>query len=252
MAPRRDLAQNQIEGLTSFGVFAPTPIYVQSPKFEGSLATLFRCVRDHKVELRDVSLQPICEAYFEYLLSSADSNIDEAGSALTVLAFLLERKAWQLLPSVEPEPEIEEETVLSLPSVGEYRLAIEALRNSHFERSSLFFRPESAGPDPFETPVVMTEIGPQDLAVAFSQLLRRAKPEPPPFLAKNRRSLSETMALVIVAVSDRWLRLTELAPDPITLGEAVMWFLALLELIRLGQVSLRLGDGEVQFARAQR
>src|SRR3712207_861248 len=123
MAPRLDTVKKTSsapEKLSPLGVVAPPPIHVESPRFTGSLATLFTCVRDRKVDLLDVLLFPICEAYFAYLLGTVDKDLDEAAAALAALAYLLERKAWALLPTPEPEPEVEEELQLALPTTEEY------------------------------------------------------------------------------------------------------------------------------------
>jgi hypothetical protein len=58
------------------------------------------------------------------------------------------------------------------------------------------------------------------------------------------------MSVVLKALAKEWLSLDVLVPEDITRSEAVYWFLALLELIRLGQASVRLHESEVEFARA--
>src|SRR5579862_9053880 len=102
MAPRATPERHQPTAIAALGVVAPPPILVQTPTFDGSLGMLFQCVRDQKVDLMEVPLAPICEAYFLYLMQSADVQLDEAAAALIALAYLLERKAWGLLPVFEP------------------------------------------------------------------------------------------------------------------------------------------------------
>src|SRR5579872_2660477 len=141
MAPRSNSKLLSAEPAVSpLGVVAPPPIHVQTATFDGSLATLFNCVREHKVELLEIPLAPICEAYFEYILTSPNTSLDEAAAALVALAYLLERKAWLLLPTPEPEPEELEALSPPEPTVYEFTAAIEALRVWHDERSNLFFR----------------------------------------------------------------------------------------------------------------
>lgn len=250
MATRRELAETH--QISALGVIAPPPIHVQSPKFEGSLATLFRCVKDHKVELADVPLAPICEAYFAYLMQAHISDLDEAAAALTVLAYLLERKAWALLPSPEAEPESEEPLELPPPSVHEYAMAIESLRLWQDERSRTFFRSPELGTDVYELPYKLEDVSSDDLARAFARLLAKATPNPSANVAKTRRSLSDVMIEVMRALDDSWRDLEGLLPPPFTREDAVYFFLALLELVRLGQAGIRLGNDTVQFARRPR
>ncbi len=250
MAPRRELVDNNT--VTALGVIAPLPIHVESPKFEGSLATLFRCVKDHKVHLLDVPLSPVCEAYFTYLIQATIDNLDEAAAALTVLAYLLERKAWALLPSAEPEPEAEEPLELPASGAHEYGLAIEALTMWQEERSKAYFRSPESGPDVYELPYSLGDVKPEDLVRAFTRLLEKATLHPEANVAKSRRSLSDQMVVVLKAVTAAWTYLEDLIEPPFSREDAVYFFLALLELVRLGQVGIRTNEESVQFARARR
>ena len=236
------------EGVTALGVIAPPPIHVESPHFTGSLGQLFLCVRERKIDLLDVPLLPICEAYFEYLLNSTLSDLDHAAAALAALAYLLERKAWALLPLAEPEPEIEELLALIAPTVDEYQTAIQALTIYHQERERYYFRSVENPAEGYELPFSIGEVTLMDLARAFEHLLTRATPEPVS-IHKQRRSLSEQMKIVFRVLTDEWRALDQLITLPFSREEAVYWFLSLLELIRLGQAGVKLVENEVRFAR---
>lgn len=247
------MASRSIEvshAVTSLGVVAPPPILVQTPAFEGTLAALFRCVREHKVDLMEVPLEPICEAYLEYLMASSDTNLDEAAAALTVLAYLLERKAWQLLPvEEEVEPDYEEPTALADPTAYEYSDVIQLLLGGHEERSKLFFR--TSGPDPslYEVPYSVGEVTIGDLARALESLLRRAEPAQIELMSKPRKSINEQMRIVLLALTQEYRPITSLFVGSYTRNDAVYWFLALLELIRLKQAAVKLEGEEVLFAK---
>ena len=248
MAPKTDAPVRADERLSPLGVIAPPAIHVESPRFTGSLATLFMCVKDRKVDLLDVPLFPICEAYFAYLIEAAIEDLDEAAAALAALAYLLERKAWALLPTPEPEPEAEDALELLMPTSHEYRAAIEALREWQEEREKRFFRPQDAGPDPYELPFVLGNVSINDLARALERVLQRAEPEPVQPLNKPRRSLSEQMGIILKRLSNTWVGFEGLLEERFTRADVVYSFLAVLELVRLGQVSLRLKDDQVEFA----
>jgi segregation and condensation protein A len=250
MAPRAATIVRP-ERIAALGVIAPPPIHVETPTFDGSLATLFACVRDRKVDLLEVPLFPICEAYFAYLMQNERHDLDEAAAALSALAYLLERKAWLLLPVMEPEPEFEEPLELPDPTSHQYRIAIEALQEWQEQRSHLFFRSPDAGPDPYELPYSLGAVNVSDLARAFERLMRKAHPEPPQNLAKPRKSLEEQMRIVLQTMSAEWQTIDSLVVPPFTRSDLVYWFLALLELMRLGQVIARLTGDEVEFALAQ-
>ena len=199
------------------------------------------CVRDHRVLLRDVPLAPICEAYLNYLVQSSVIALDEAAAALTALAFLLERKAWGLLPTEEEEPEAEE-TVDGLPALGGqlqlFEEAIDVLKELRQEREQIFFRSPADGFEPPATQLELGAISSSDLALAMEGLLKRSKPDPTPPALRQRRSLGEVMAETLARLTGEPKRLIELMPPDFTRTDAVYVFLAVLELIRLGQVSV--------------
>lgn len=240
----------QSASVTALGVVAPPPILVQTPAFEGTLATLFRCVREHKVDLMEIPLEPICEAYLLYLIDNAETNLDEAAAALTVLAYLLERKAWQLLP-VEPdeEPEYEEPAALLDPTIIEYADVIQMLHSGHEERSKLFFRTSAPDAGQYEIPFSIGEVTAGDLARAFERLLKRATPEPVELLSKPRKSIQEQMKVVLMTLKSEFQTIDQLFVGGYSRNDAVYWFLALLELIRLHRAQVRLEGEEVQFAK---
>lgn len=252
MASRRDSkAALAAVAISPLGVISPPPIEIRAPNFEGSLGMLFACVRDRKIELLDVPLAPICAAYFEYLIEQPDANLDEAAAALVALAYLLERKAWLLLPSPEPGPEELDALEPIASSIAEYGSVIEVLRVWQAERERHFFRSPGSGPNAYELPYVLEDVSTGDLAVAFERLLETASPskvDPPD---ADERPLSEVIRAVLLAVSDRWRPLSQLLPPTYSRLDAVYWFLAILELIRLGQVTVRVRDDDVEFAGAR-
>lgn len=251
-APSAKPSKKEVKGdlkISPLGVIAPPPIQVESPRFNGSLATLFSCVRDHKVNLLDVPLLPICEAYFLYLIAEPTRNLDEAAAALMALSYLLERKAWALLPVPEPEPESIEPLELIAPTTHEYDSAIQVLNIWQEEREKLFFRTAEPYADSYEVPFDLGNVSASDLARAFERLLLRAEPEPVQMLNKPRRSLSEQMKVVLKSLSKEWKSMIDLITLPFSREEAVYWFLAILELIRLGQATVKLTDDDVLFAR---
>jgi chromatin segregation and condensation protein Rec8/ScpA/Scc1 (kleisin family) len=180
-----------------------------------------------------------------------EANLDEAAAALVALAYLLERKAWMLLPTPEPEPEELGSLEPITASIRGYDLAIEALGVWQAERDRRFFRSPECSPDAYELPYELEGVTSDDLAMALSRLLSRATPTPPEAPERDDRSLSQVVSSVLLAVSNRWKTLSALLPPDYTRLDAVYWFLAVLELIRLGQIAMRLAGDDVEFSRAR-
>lgn len=255
MAPRTSAVLDKpakIERFPVLGLVSPPPIEVSSPEYSGSLGLLLQMVQDRKIDLLRVPLYPVCEAYFRHLLQTSTEHLDDAAAALLALAYLLERKSWLLLPTPEVEPEFEGGMEMVDPSIGEYAIAIDALRLWQNERDQFFFRPLDNGPDPYEVPFTLTDVSANDLARAFERLMRRAVPEPVEPLNRRRRSLTDQMGAALAALTKEWRSLETLIPGPFTREDVVYWFLSLLELIRLGQAQVQVAEEDVQFRRSTR
>ena len=248
MAVLAKTKQPDIE-ITSFGLIAPPPIHIETERFSGSLATLVDVARQHRIDLREVPLHPVCEAYFEYILAASLENLDQAAAAFLALSYLLERKAWLLLPSAEPEPDHADALEFVAPSVSEFDAAIEALRIWHSERERFFFRTAEPPEEVQDQLWNLEGVEPSDLAQAFERLLAKANPDPVTPSSPSRKSLTELMDTVRAALSSEWKTLEVLVEAPFTKLDAVYWFLALLELLRLREAKVKMFAEGVRFAR---
>lgn len=223
---------------------------VNSPVFDGPLDALVAFVRDHAVDLGGVDLREVCRSYHAFVLERASEDVDGAASALAALAYLLERKAWLLVPLPdEPEPDaFEEPGEIVEPTVALYAGAIAGLREAEEARADRFFR---AGGAAYELPFVLTDVFPATLAAALARALERADEAPGPETPRHRRSLEAEIALLIERLDGAWRSLTELLATPFDREDVVYTFLGLLELMRQGRVVAREDGGEAGFSLAQ-
>jgi segregation and condensation protein A len=237
--------------ISALGIVSPPPIHVELPAFSGSLGQLFACVREHKLDLLDVPLLPICEAYFRYLLSQETPDLNESAAALAALAFLLERKAWLLLPlPVQAEPEEPEVSELVERTIHEYFGAIDFLRAGHEQRSMLFFRSPNQDGHEYELPVSTETLEISALAEALQRVLLRNKPPEMPNVTRIGRALADEMRKVLLRLSREWENFEMLVTGEASREDAVYVFLSLLELIRIGSVQARLSGEMVEFSLA--
>ncbi|MDX2064877.1 MAG: hypothetical protein SFX74_03940 [Fimbriimonadaceae bacterium] len=248
MPPRLEMRDSPDvpHGVTALGVVAPPPLQISCPAFEGSLAMLFACVREHRVDLMEVALSPVCEAYLAYLVSLPETDLDEAAAALAALAYLLERKAWLLIPVPEPEPEPYEEPDLPHPGLdSDYHLAIDALQTWHAERADWFFRDGEAAVTAYELPYRLEHVSAADLAREFQRVLQRAKPQETPILSRPRRSIADELRRVADRLSPEPAPLWQVLGYAETKSDCVYGFLAVLELVRLGQARVHVAEDAV-------
>lgn len=249
MPPQTELSEREAkkEDIGFLGMYTPPDIHIECDAFKGSLALMFQCVRNHEIDLLGVPLAPICEAYFQYLIDNAESDLESAAVALAALSYLLERKAWLLLP-VDEEPDGEDLLDVLDPYIDEFKPAIEALKEKQDEREGLYFR-SAEGADRYELPYDSEAVSVSDLARVFERLLERAVPDTIEPSARPQRSLSEMMVVVMKELPDDYTPLELIVVGEFTRSEVVWWFLSLLELIRLGQAKVKLKDEMVLFRR---
>jgi len=233
----------------AFGVIEPPPIHVECTTFQGPLTTLFIMVRDHKIDLLGVPLGPICEAYLRYFLETEEPHLESHAVAVSALCYLLEKKAWMLIP-IEQDEEPDADGLFDEvePYIHEFLPAIDDLLHRREDREHLFFR-TGENSNVYELPFETNEVTSADLAKAFESLLAKAKPDPPRPLNDQRRSLSEQIILVLKSLPETPQALEEFVTGEFTRSEVVWWFLALLEIIRLGQASVTMDEGIVKFCK---
>lgn len=229
------------------GLMAPPEISIECDAFQGTLGTLLRCVVHQKIDLWDIPLHPICQAYLDYLVESDHGDVEGASAALVAMAYLVERKAFRLLPLPEPEPDEDWADAYDGPEILDFREVLMSLEERFEARQGLFFRASEVKVD-YELPVEIGKVTVADLSRALETLLAKAKDEPEALLARPRRSLAEQMKIVARCLTLEPRPLVALVEGEFTRAEAMWWFLALLELIRLGEATVTL-DGEALFAR---
>lgn len=236
----------QPESISPAGIAVPPPLHVDAaPVFQGSLATLFHLARDGRIDLTGVPLTPVCQAYIEYLDDIGLNDVDTAGAALLALAYLVERKAWQLLPIADPPPP-QEIPELPEPTAHEFAQAIDELEVRHTERSRLFFRAVGAE-DVVEPPIDLSSLTTRHLARALERLLDKATPIDVKPLGRPRPSLAEVMSACLKRLDAAGGEggFGDLLEDGYTRLDAVFVFLAVLELVRVGQISITIQEDEV-------
>lgn len=244
------LAEKSDPIIGPLGFGTELPIHITCPAFEGPLGLLLASVKARRVDIVGVPLRPICEAYYRYVLDSANTDLDQCSGAIVALSYLLERKAYALLPVADADSDDECEFLDPFeiePCMHEYAAAVESLRMAFEVRDQHYFR--TVGSESlYELPFELGNISGSDLALAFERLMRRAVPEKPEILNKPRRSLADQMSVVARALPREFMPLEDIVVGEFTRTEAVWWFLALLELLRLGQARATVEGDTVLFA----
>ncbi len=223
--------------------------------FEGPLDLLLYLIRREEVDIYDIPIEKITAQYLDYLDVMRMLDLSIAGEFLVMAATLMMIKSRMLLPveSRAAEEESEDEWIdprLDLVrQLIEYKkfkdaagqlLELEALQSEAFafggEEPVFQKEPEDAGQ-------ALGDIGLFDLLTAFQEVLTRAPVEPLGLLEPIRFSVPDKMELIISLTKEgRHVAFSSLFNPESHRGEVIVTFLALLELLRLRQISLQQND----------
>jgi segregation and condensation protein A len=213
---------------------------VATPVFEGPLELLLALAEREDVDLLQVSLARLTDAYLVAIAELDSPDPAEMAGFLWILSRLLLLKSIRLLPGEEPgEEELEllgweEDVRLRLAEYRRYKEVAQGL----MERAAA---EEPAFPSPARTVEVEGQEAPLEVELlvgAFKDLLLRLPPRP--VTVTGRAWTTEQKVEVLTG---RLLRgpvdLAELILDCEDRLEAVVTFVALLELLRQGRVKVR-------------
>jgi segregation and condensation protein A len=243
---------------------APTDAFEDSPLrqlpvrlalFEGPLDLLLHLCRDNKVDITDIPIAAITEQYLAYLDMMRTLNLEVAGEFLVVAATLLHIKSRLLLP-VEETPEGEEgddprrDLVRQLLEYQRFKEAGLALRGLEERRSAIFAR-ESLGPEGPPRTDYPLEVSMIDLLAALRRVIEQMPKTQQVQLEPDRLSVAQRIAEVLeLMAAGGELRFEELFRGAREVGDVVVTFLAVLELVRLRLVRIwqAVAYGEIRVA----
>ena len=219
--------------------------------FEGPLGLLLELVRRDEVDLHDIPIARLTRAYLEEIEKRGLADIDEAGEFIALAATLLEIKARALAPDLAPEGEDGDEDGVdpreglaqALRDYLRYRGAAERLGVLAAEHALRYPRVGAALLPAGEEEAIGYE-GAVDLMAAFENLLLRLETEMGTARADEivgGEYQVETQMKRVTGVLGETpsTRFSLLLSDRPTRGEIVSFFLAVLELVRLGKIRAR-------------
>ena len=215
-------------------------LQVATPVFEGPLELLLALAERDDVDILQVPLATLTDAYLAAIAELRSPDPVEMAGFLWTLSRLLLLKSIRLLPGEEPgEEEVEllgweEDVRLRLEEYRRYKEVAQELMERAASESYAFPSPaRSVEVDGQEAPLEV-----ELLVNAFKDLLSRVPPRPVTVTGR-----SWTTEQKVEALTGRLLRgpvnLVDLILDCEDRLEAVVTFVALLELLRQSRVTVR-------------
>jgi len=231
---------------------------VTLPSFHGPLDLLLHLIRHHKIDIYDIPILLVTEQYNAYLDAMEELNLEVAADYIYMAALLIHIKSKMLLPRDETEGAVEDprqELVDRLLEYQRFKAVAESFAEIDVLRMGVWSRPHTPVPGQDASEIDMSEVSLFDLIDAFRTALNRYKVNHPQSIELQR---------MVHKVSDKMRELYEKVKErtPIRLqwflegrdrNELIAVFLATLELVRLGGVTLQQGEtfGEIVVARTE-
>jgi segregation and condensation protein A len=227
---------------------------VTTPSFSGPMELLLHLINSHELDILDIPLAPIVDAYVKVVREArGDVAIEELSEFLLIAAILLEMKSQRLLPgrdAADADEEFigwEERDVLlaRLMELRTYAALADAFV-SMFERASRS-HPRLAGINvdfTVQPPDLLAGVTPGHLAEAY---LKGIEEKPVPVVRLHHVTVDAvTVAETVVTLTQRLPAMGRLSFRQLTAGldsriEIIVHFLALLELCKMGHVNLGQG-----------
>jgi segregation and condensation protein A len=226
------------------------PYEVSTPVFEGPLDLLLHLITAQQVDLWEVSISSLVDAYLAHMDQMAAMDLEVATEFVLIAATLIQLKCRRLLPGPE-EVDLDEELALweerdlllaRLLECQTFKYAGKALTTLAAEAARSL--PRAAGMEEAFShlaPDLLAGVRPEDLRQAY---LRAATPRPVPRVeVAHLPPLGPSVAEVATALVEELAREAQttfrrLTGKASTRMEVVVAFLAVLELYKEGLVDL--------------
>ncbi len=224
-------------------------------QFEGPLDLMLHLVRSSKLDLFELNLDILAAQYCDYIHQALSLALDVSSEYLVEFATLLEYKSKKLLPRpevIEPDEEgyVEDPAQKLARRLREYekcKAQSEAIAKLARDRAMKLGREPSSRIEEWQNTPSYDEklsISPDALSKAFVRVLRRYQLIQPYQTKVEVKELSiETRMAQILNMecfSETPVRFERLLEDIHTLHEAVVTFLAVLELVHEGAAGVYL------------
>src|SRR5262245_24695402 len=234
----------EIDPVTALGASRTRPpVMVRLERFEGPLDLLLHLIKRDEIDIYDIPIARITQQYLAYLDLMRSFDLEVAGEFLVMAATLMRIKAKMLLPlpsvgEEEDEGDPREELVQRLVEYRQFKEAAGTLKLREEDRRLLFERGMVPGED---------EAGPLPLAPAtlFDLLdaLHRVMARVPEHVVYEVRTptydVEDKLALITRLVEEEGAVLfSALLLRCRARAEMIVTFIALLELVKIGQVTV--------------
>jgi segregation and condensation protein A len=225
-----------------------TAYKVTLPAFHGPLDLLLHLIKQHKIDIYDIPIITITEQFNLYLETMEELSLDVAADYIYMAALLIHIKSKMLLPRDEnsdlPAEDPREELVKKLLEYQRYKAVAETFAELDVVRMGIWARPPVPVPGTDASDIDMSEVSLFDLIDAFRSALNRFKVNHPQSIELQRivHKVSDKMAELFAKLKEKSPIRLQWFLEGRDRNELIAVFLGMLELVRLGGISLKQRD----------
>ncbi|MCR5503207.1 MAG: segregation/condensation protein A [Lachnospiraceae bacterium] len=231
-------------------------IPVKLEVFEGPLDLLLHLIEKNKVDIYDIPIVTITEQYLDYIKKMETEDMNVMSEFLVMAATLLDIKARMLLPKeINEDGEEEDPRAELVQQLLEYKMCkymAYELKDRQVDASHTYYRMRTLPKEveEFREPVDLQDLlGDTTLAKLqelFQLVVRRSEDKIDPVrssfgnIRKEEIDMEEKTAYIMDYITGhRNLLFIDLLREQRSRIEIIVTFLVILEMIRIGQVTIR-------------
>lgn len=232
----------------------------QLKDFDGPLDLLLHLITKAQVDIKDIFVSEITDQYIDSVANANDLDMDDATDFLVMAATLLEIKSRAMLPKPpvveEGEEDPEQALIRQLEEYKRFRETAQEMREFESAAKQLFTKlPDEFPLPPQETELVGLTL--EGLTEAFMRIYLRKPPldeaievnhYAPRDIHRDEHTVQECMLTLLRGIRKKGtMRFEDAFSQAPSREEVVTLFLALLELLKLGETHCEQGEhyGEI-------
>lgn len=232
---------------------------IEIDAFQGPMDLLLHLIEKAQIDIYDIPINDITDQFIQYVYQMGELNLEVASDFLVMAATLIEIKSKMLLPNEKLATELQLEMEILDPRVElvrrlieykKYKNASEELRVFEQKQSKVYYKPKE---DLFEYTDEVIDLEGLDSEMLLKSIIKiiRRKSSSEISLSINEIQREEyTLEECIEDIKDllennQEFKFSDLINPEITKKEIVVYFLSILELIRMKFINV---DQEEDFS----
>lgn len=216
--------------------------HVRLTQFEGPLDLLLHLIRRDKINIYDIPISHITREYLAYIDVMRELELEIAGEFFVMAATLMRIKSQMLLPrheGMEEEEDPRDELVRNLLEYRKFKEAASCLGEREEDRRRVFTRPV-AQPVEEEPAEEMPDVTLFELLDALQNVFAQIKVQTTYRIVPETITVEEKLHLIRAALAERSeVLFSELFDGGFTKMSVIVTFLAILEMMKLGELVAR-------------